>query len=150
MFKNLVLMPAAAELNICYWGCWIFLCGRKSLPGCTVGWQLILQQRSLGLIFNLIIFYIFKRDIIYLNITSLFDLFFFFVLFKVPVAERDERQNYFCVFCSKYALCSDRMLSRLAQAPPHSHPANIFRFERKIQVDLPRQVITLNKKNSRV
>lgn len=136
MFKNLVLMPAAAELNICYWGCWIFLCGRKSLPGCTVGWQLILQQRSLGLIFNLIIFYIFKRDIIYLNITSLFDLFL--------------RQNYFCVFCSKYALCSDRMLSRLAQAPPHSHPANIFRFERKIQVDLPRQVITLNKKNSRV
>lgn len=45
----------------------------KSLPGCTAGRQLIPQWGSSGLIFNLIGFYICKRDIINLNVTFLFD-----------------------------------------------------------------------------
>jgi len=32
MFRNLVLMPDAAELNVRYSGCWIFLCNRKISP----------------------------------------------------------------------------------------------------------------------
>lgn len=49
------------------------------------------------------------------------------------------------MFCRKYTLCSDRMLSRQAQGPPHDHPANIYRVERKTQLALPRQVSALNK-----
>lgn len=51
----------------------------KSLSGCIEEWQLIPQWGSSGLIFNLISFYTFKRDITNLNFTFLFDHYFFFL-----------------------------------------------------------------------